>query len=89
MADITFAMERDSSHSAAKKELDVRNNTKDLFLDGKEGPKLYFTTVLKEGKRSPQPACDCRSTVIRWYRRGYCFGIVSNGTRRGVSVLII
>lgn len=28
MADITFAMERDSSHSAAKKELDVRNNTK-------------------------------------------------------------
>ncbi|WP_241185341.1 hypothetical protein, partial [Citrobacter freundii] len=24
----------------------------DLFLDGKEGPKLYFTTVLKEGKRS-------------------------------------
>ena len=28
MADITFAMVRDSSHSAAKKELDVRNNTK-------------------------------------------------------------
>ncbi|MDT7422308.1 hypothetical protein RQL50_14400 [Citrobacter freundii] len=28
MADITFAMECDSSHSAAKKELDVRNNTK-------------------------------------------------------------
>ena len=28
MADITFAMERDSIHSAAKKELDVRNNTK-------------------------------------------------------------
>ena len=28
MADITFAMERDSRHSAAKKELDVRNNTK-------------------------------------------------------------
>ncbi|WP_213353669.1 hypothetical protein [Citrobacter freundii] len=28
MADITFAMGRDSSHSAAKKELDVRNNTK-------------------------------------------------------------
>ncbi|MGJ7631231.1 DUF5983 family protein [Citrobacter freundii] len=26
--------------------------TNDLFLDGKEGPKLYFTTVLKEGKRS-------------------------------------
>ena len=24
MADITFAMERDSSHKAAKKELDVR-----------------------------------------------------------------
>ncbi|MGM7910480.1 hypothetical protein ACS78V_22310 [Yersinia enterocolitica] len=21
-------------------------------MDGKEGPKLYFTTVLKEGKRS-------------------------------------
>ena len=29
MADITFAMERDSSHKAAKKKkLDVRNNTK-------------------------------------------------------------
>lgn len=28
MADITFAMERDSSHKVAKKKLDVRNNTK-------------------------------------------------------------
>lgn len=67
MADMTFAMERDSSHKAAKK----------------------VGCAKQYEVHKPQPACDCRSTVFRWCRRGYCFGIVSNGARRGVSVLIV
>lgn len=68
MADITFAMERDSSHKAAKKKLDVRNNTKYTNRN-----QLAIAAVLFLGG------------VVG----GYCFGIVSNGARRGVSVLIV
>ncbi|MET6596693.1 hypothetical protein WHZ76_14070 [Citrobacter portucalensis] len=71
MADITFAMERDSSHKAAKNKLDVRSKAK------------------QSEEHKSQSACDCRSLVFRRYRRGYCFGIISNGAGRGVSVLIV
>ena len=67
MADITFAMERDSSHKAAKKKLDVRNNTKYTNRN-----QFAIAAVLFLGG------------IV-----GYCFDIVSNGARRGVSVLIV
>ncbi len=68
MAEITFAMEHDSRHGAAKKKVGCAKQSE---------------------VHKPQPACDCRSSLFRRYRRGDCFGIVSNDAGRGVSILIV